>query len=281
MPARRSVLLTIPILKRIAEGDRPQPHCRFSTEAAGLPGTKGLMLSFDDFQIGMEQFGQRIPAADEESPSPVSHRRCLTSVEGYSPWTTACSSRRGSSRNRKRMKPPSSKAAPDIASNDNRLWSSPRPSRFRLRQSGITLSRSGDRWFESISLQQTVRLSPAATFERQEPRLCPQVCEGFIKAGSVGFIPVEWKFADDKARPMGIDFKRQSLLEFSIVPVPANANALIEARSYLGHREPTMRELGQQIGRVIVAARLRNALPPRRTTYAERVAIAAALRRGE
>jgi hypothetical protein len=38
----------------------------------------------------------------------------LTSVEGYSPWTTACSSRRGSSRNRKRMKPPSSKAAPDM-----------------------------------------------------------------------------------------------------------------------------------------------------------------------
>jgi pyrimidine oxygenase len=25
-----------------------------------LPGTKGLMLTFDDFLIGMEQFGQRI-----------------------------------------------------------------------------------------------------------------------------------------------------------------------------------------------------------------------------
>ena len=36
---------------------------------------------------------------------------------------------------------------------------------------------TGDRWFESISLQQTVRLSPAATFERQEPGLSPQVCE--------------------------------------------------------------------------------------------------------
>ena len=29
-------------------------------EAASLPGTKGLMLTFDDFLIGMEQFGQRI-----------------------------------------------------------------------------------------------------------------------------------------------------------------------------------------------------------------------------
>jgi hypothetical protein len=49
----------------------------------------------------------------------------------------------------------------------------------------------------------------------------------------------------------------------------------------LGRREPTMRELGAQLGRLMVVARLRNALPPRRTTYAERVAIAAALRRGE
>ncbi len=29
-------------------------------EAASLPGTKGLMLTFDDFLVGMEQFGQRI-----------------------------------------------------------------------------------------------------------------------------------------------------------------------------------------------------------------------------
>ena len=29
-------------------------------EAATVPGTKGLMLTFDDFVVGMEQFGQRI-----------------------------------------------------------------------------------------------------------------------------------------------------------------------------------------------------------------------------
>jgi hypothetical protein len=55
---------------------------------------------------------------------------------------------------------------------------------------------------------------------------------------------------------------------------------LIEARSYRGQREPTMRELAGQLARAIVAARLRRALPPRRTTYAERVAIARELRRG-
>jgi pyrimidine oxygenase len=33
---------------------------RMLDEAACLPGTKGLMLTFDDFLTGMEQFGQRI-----------------------------------------------------------------------------------------------------------------------------------------------------------------------------------------------------------------------------
>ena len=33
---------------------------RLVDEAAAVPGTKGIMLTFDDFLIGMEQFGQRI-----------------------------------------------------------------------------------------------------------------------------------------------------------------------------------------------------------------------------
>jgi pyrimidine oxygenase len=33
---------------------------RLLDEAAAVPGTKGIMLTFDDFLIGMEQFGQRI-----------------------------------------------------------------------------------------------------------------------------------------------------------------------------------------------------------------------------
>lgn len=55
------------------------------------------------------------------------------------------------------------------------------------------------------------------------------VCGKFIKAVSVGFIPLEYSFVEDKDRPWGIDFKRQELLEISVVPVPANANALAEA----------------------------------------------------
>lgn len=54
---------------------------------------------------------------------------------------------------------------------------------------------------------------------------------GFLSATSVGFAPLKYSFVDDPARRMGIDFQEQELLEFSIVPVPANAEALIEARA--------------------------------------------------
>lgn len=57
------------------------------------------------------------------------------------------------------------------------------------------------------------------------------VSGGFIRAGSVGFLPLDWSLTSDRARPGGIDFKRQELLEFSVCPIPANPNALLEARS--------------------------------------------------
>lgn len=53
----------------------------------------------------------------------------------------------------------------------------------------------------------------------------------FINAVSVGFKPDEWAFTNDKSRPYGIDFKKQTLLEISVCPVPCNPNALNEARS--------------------------------------------------
>ena len=46
------------------------------------------------------------------------------------------------------------------------------------------LTVAGDRWFESISLQQTVRLSPASAFEDREPRLSARVCAAGLATGS-------------------------------------------------------------------------------------------------
>jgi len=53
------------------------------------------------------------------------------------------------------------------------------------------------------------------------------VDQGFLRAASVGFRPLKWSFAKSTDRPAGIDFHEQELLEFSIVPVPANGDCLI------------------------------------------------------
>ena len=56
--------------------------------------------------------------------------------------------------------------------------------------------------------------------------------EGFLNAVSVGFKSQEAKWAaDEENRPWGIDFLKQELLEYSCVPVPANPEALIDAKS--------------------------------------------------
>lgn len=54
---------------------------------------------------------------------------------------------------------------------------------------------------------------------------------GFLNATSVGFLPTKWSWSEDEGRKYGIDFSEQELLEFSAVPVPANPEALLEAKS--------------------------------------------------
>lgn len=51
---------------------------------------------------------------------------------------------------------------------------------------------------------------------------------GFLRACSVGFRVLEWTYDEERR---GFDILRQELLEFSIVPVPANAEALMDAKS--------------------------------------------------
>ena len=51
---------------------------------------------------------------------------------------------------------------------------------------------------------------------------------GYLNATSVGFRPIQWVYNEERR---GMDFKRQSLLEYSVVPIPSNPNALIESRS--------------------------------------------------
>lgn len=55
-----------------------------------------------------------------------------------------------------------------------------------------------------------------------------KVDQGFINAGSVGFLPKEWKFIEDPKDEAWLEIQKQELYEFSICNVPANANATVE-----------------------------------------------------
>ena len=54
---------------------------------------------------------------------------------------------------------------------------------------------------------------------------------GFLNTASVGFRQLEYTINEERR---GVDFIRQELLEHSIVPVPANPEAIVEARGLLG-----------------------------------------------
>lgn len=54
---------------------------------------------------------------------------------------------------------------------------------------------------------------------------------GFIKASSVGFIPLEAKASTDPQRRAGYNITRQALLEWSVVNIPANPETLVAAKS--------------------------------------------------
>jgi hypothetical protein len=66
-------------------------------------------------------------------------------------------------------------------------------------------------------------------------RMC---CEGYLGATSVGFRPIEWQLSKDPERGAdewepGADFIKAELVEFSIVSVPCNPDALLEATPQL------------------------------------------------
>ena len=83
-------------------------------------------------------------------------------------------------------------------------------------------------WVSGDRLLGDVRFPNAATYEFGD-QVFRLIKAGYINAGSVGFWPLKYSFAEDSDRPFGIDFAVQELLEFSVCPIPANANALVQA----------------------------------------------------
>jgi HK97 family phage prohead protease len=76
-----------------------------------------------------------------------------------------------------------------------------------------------------------IEFIPAETYAFAET-VFRMVEGGFLNAVSVGFLPIEYSYVEnDPDRGWGIDFKRQTLLEISLCPIPANPNALVDAKA--------------------------------------------------
>ena len=101
--------------------------------------------------------------------------------------------------------------------------------------SRLPIGRAFNVAIEDGALKASVEFIPPDTpegggFAQAVYRLAAQ---GFLAATSVGFRPIKWKYTEDPARGAddwfpGIDFSEQELVEFSVVTVPANPEALID-----------------------------------------------------
>jgi HK97 family phage prohead protease len=100
----------------------------------------------------------------------------------------------------------------------------------------LPIGRAFDVRIEDRALKASVEFIPedmpeGGTFAESVFRLAKT---GFLAATSVGFRPIKWDYTSDKSRGAddwfpGIDFEEQELVELSIVTVPANPEALIDA----------------------------------------------------
>ena len=77
-------------------------------------------------------------------------------------------------------------------------------------------------------LKNTIEFPPEGTYEFADivERL---VNTGYLKAESVGFIPKKWEDGDGGEKTPRRIYTKQELLEISIVPIPSNPNALMNA----------------------------------------------------
>ncbi len=88
-------------------------------------------------------------------------------------------------------------------------------------------------WADEKGLHAQIRVDDITDLDKT---VFAKLKAGTLRAVSVGFRPIEWEWADRKDEAtgessLGIDYKRQELLELTICPVPANASALAEERT--------------------------------------------------
>jgi HK97 family phage prohead protease len=79
------------------------------------------------------------------------------------------------------------------------------------------------------SLMATAQFPPEGT-SAQSDECFRLIREGVVNQTSIGFIPVDWEYMDNRAG--GILFRKVELLEFSYVSVAANRDAVIVGKAY-------------------------------------------------
>lgn len=116
----------------------------------------------------------------------------------------------------------------------------------------LPVARASKIWIEDNKLKAAAEFTPAG-MARFNDTVYEMYKQGFLSATSVGFMPLKFAFTEDPKRRFGIDFIEQELLEFSAVPVPANPEALIEARAAGIQMEPMVDYLGGSDGIIRLA----------------------------
>lgn len=92
---------------------------------------------------------------------------------------------------------------------------------------GLPIGRAASILTGSGALKATAEFADAETYPFADT-VYRMLEGGFLRATSVGFVPIKGLWNDER---MGIDFEEQELLEFSVVPVPANPEALLDAKA--------------------------------------------------
>lgn len=123
----------------------------------------------------------------------------------------------------------------------------------------VNFAVKGDRLMSDVQFLPEEGYGDASAWADQIYRLAK---DGWLSATSVGFRPLAWDFTDDPGRGAddwwpGIDFHEAELVEFSLVNVPANPEALVEPIEVI---EPELDPIAAETAAFATRERRRRAL---------------------
>jgi phage head maturation protease len=102
----------------------------------------------------------------------------------------------------------------------------------------LPIATSGKPWVSGSTVMAVAKF-PAAGINATSDEVATAIRAGLIKGASIGFLPIDWAFSTDRARPLGIDFKKVKLLEWSVCAIPCNPDALLIGPAGSGKAAPT------------------------------------------